>query len=364
MRKVVLLSVLSLIMIIVAGCGNKPATIQEYCRENFIMDTLIRIRVFSSDPESGAKALDEAFAEFARIGNLSDKFAEKNLSEPEISDVYRVNKYAGIKAVKVSEDTLAMLEKSQYFADVSNGAFDVTVGPVMDLWGFGQAQYHLPSDRELKQKLTLVGYMRIVINKQQKTVFLPQKGMSIDLGGIAKGYATDRAAQKLRQMGIKSAIINAGGNIYALGSKPDNSSWLAGIQDPREKSRLAAIIKVNDTAVVSSGDYERYFISKGIRYHHILDPSAGKPARKAISTTIVAPSAADADVLSTALFVLGPEKGMALLEKLPGIKAVFIDEHKNITYSPALQNQIDFTDGGGYQVILKNHQVVPRIAGN
>ncbi|MEN6347876.1 MAG: FAD:protein FMN transferase [Syntrophomonas sp.] len=350
MRKVLFIITLCFILIFMAGCQNQPSSVREYGREDFVMDTLIQVKVCSSDPELAQKALDETFAEFTRISNLSDRFAVKNLSDPEISDVYRINKNAGLKPVQVSDDTLAMLEKSIYYAGLTGGTFDVTVGPVMDLWGFGQAQFHIPSDLELEQKLALVGYKRIVADKAQKTVFLPDKGMEIDLGGIVKGYATDRAAQKLREMGIKSALINAGGNIYALGSKPDGSLWTAGIQDPRNNNRIIAVLRIKDAAAVTSGDYERYFIRDGVRYHHILDPSTGKPARKAISTTIVSPSAVDADVMSTALFVLGPGEGAEFIKKSPHTGAVFVDDQLNITYSPELANQIEFEHGGGYKI--------------
>ena len=346
-RHVVSGIILTLFIFICTGCADKSSRIQEYARENFIMDTLIRINVYSDEPELGRQALEEAFAEFARIDNLTNKFAEKNLSDPEISDVYRVNKNAGVKPVQVSEDTLAMIERSNYFAGLCDGAFDVTVGPVMDLWGFGQTQYHVPSEKELKQKLALVEYRRLVVNKVQKTVFLPGKGMKIDLGGIAKGYATDMVVQKLRQMGIKSAMINVGGNIYALGSKPDGAPWRVGIQDPRDEKKIIAVLSVKDTAVVSSGDYERYFIRDGVRYHHILDPATGKPARKVTGTTILAPSATDADVLSTAIFVLGVGPGSKFVKKIPNVKAVFVDDRQYIAFSKELNKQIEFVDEEG-----------------
>lgn len=342
--------VLLVLMSLCAGCTQRSSPVLEYSRDNFVMDTLIHIQVYADDPALGKKALDEAFAEFIRIGSLTDKFADKNLPEPDASDVYRINKYAGIRPVRVSEDTLAMLERSIYFAELSDGAFDVTVGPLLDIWGFGQAQYRIPGEQELESNLALVGYEQMVVDGVKKTVFLPQKGMEIDLGGIAKGYAVDRAAQKLRQMGINSAIINAGGNIYALGSQPDGSPWLAGIQDPRDKNKLIAVLKVKDTAVVTSGDYNRYFIRNGIRYHHILDPSTGKPARHAISTTIVAPNATDADVLSTTLFVLGRGPGTELVEKLGNVQAVIVDEKYNLTYSQDLAEQIEFTGNEAYTV--------------
>ncbi len=353
MRKLVPAIVLILSVTICGGCTDQSLQVQEYTRENFVMDTLISIKVYSSDAELGRKALDEAFAQFTRIENLTDRFAAKNLANPEISDVYRINQNAGLKPVQVSEDTLAMLKRSIYFAGLSDGVFDVTVGPLMDLWGFGKGQYNVPVDKELKSKLALVGYDAIVMDQAEKTVFLPEKGMEIDLGGIAKGYATDMAAQKLRQMGIESAIINAGGNVYALGTKPDGSPWLTGIQDPRNANKIIAIIQVKDMAVVTSGDYQRYFIRDGVRYHHILHPLTGKPAQEVISTTVTAPSATDADVLSTTLFVLGPQAGLKFIEQFSNTDAVFIDKQKEITLSPEMHKRIQFMDGSGYRVVIK-----------
>lgn len=353
MRNLVPAIVFILLVLICGGCTDYSPQVQEYTRENFIMDTLISVKVYSSDAELGRKALDEAFAQFTRIGNLTDRFAAKNLTNPEISDVYRINQYAGLKPVQVSEDTLAMLKRSNYFAGLSEGAFDVTVGPVIDLWGFGQDQYYVPADKELKSKLALVRYGTIVLDQAEKTVFLPAKGMEIDLGGIAKGYATDMAAQKLRQMGIESAIINAGGNVYALGAKPDGTPWLTGIQDPRNANKIIAVIQAKDMAVVTSGDYQRYFTRDGIRYHHILNPLTGKPTQEVISTTIMAPSATDADVLSTTLFVLGPQAGAEFIQQFSNTSAVFIDKQKKITLSPEMHQQIKFMDDSGYRLIEK-----------
>jgi len=346
LRHVVWGIVLTLFMITCTGCANSQ--IQEFTRDNFMMDTLIHIKVYSSDPELAQKALEEAFAEFNRVENLTDKYAEKNMPDPEISDLYRVNKNAGIKPVQVSEDTLAMLERSNYFAELCDGAFDVTIGPIMDSWGFGQAEYRIPLEEELKSKLALVGYRRLLIDGVKKTVFLPEKGMQIDLGGIAKGYATDLAVRKLRQMGIKSALINAGGNVYALGSRPDGTHWLVGIQDPRDQKNIIALLSVRDAAVVTSGDYQRCFIRDGVRYHHVLDPSTGKPAREVISTTVVAPNATDADVLSTTLFVLGSGPGVDFIKNFSDINAVVVDNQREIVFTRGLSDQIEFVDGAGY----------------
>jgi Membrane-associated lipoprotein involved in thiamine biosynthesis len=337
-------------LFVCAGCADKSVRVQEFSRENIVMDTLIKITVYAADPQLGEKALNEAFAEFSRINSLADRFSEKSLPDSETSDVYQINQNAQVKPVKVSDDILAMLDRSNYFANLSEGAFDVTIGPIMDLWGFKQTEHHLPSEKEIAEKLALVGYQRIVVDKEQKTVFLPEKGMELDLGGIAKGYATDMAVQRLRELGINSAIINAGGNVYALGSKPDGSPWRVGIQDPRNNNKIIAILRVENTAVVSSGDYERYFIIDGVRYHHIIDPSTGESARQLMSTTVLASSATDADVMSTTLFVLGSERGRELLQKFTNINAVFVDPERNITFSKSLNKQIDILDQANGQV--------------
>lgn len=341
--------ILTLLLIMGAACTmiDKAEQLKEYSRENCLMNTLLSIRLFSSDAELAQKALDEAFAEFHRIEILADSFAEE---KPESSDVCRINKNAGIKPVKVSEDTLTMLEKSLAMSELSAGAFDITVGVLRDLWGFGQRECRIPADEELENGLAFVGYKQIVVDRVQKSVFLPQQGMKIDLGGIAKGYAIDRAVEKLQQMGIESAIINAGGSIYALGGRPDGEPWCIGIQDPRDEKNLIALLKIKDRAVVSSGDYERYFIENGVRYHHILDPATGKPARKLISSTVVAQSATDADLLSTALFVLGTDSGLELIENFPGSSTVFIDSRGEISLSEELTDKVEFTDGGDYKV--------------
>lgn len=335
--------ILLIILTLGTGCAGKSVKVQEFSRENFVMDTLLKISVYTTDPQLGKQALDEAFAEFSRINALADRHGDNKAVDLENSDIYKINANARRKPVQVSEDTMAMLEKSNRFADLSGGAFDITIGPVVDLWGFQQNERHIPSDEELRTKQALVDYRQIVLDREQKTVFLPQNGMALDLGGIAKGYATDMAVKKLRQLGVTSAMINAGGNVYALGSKPDGSLWRVGIQDPRDDQNIIAILSVEDAAVVSSGDYERYFSVDGVRYHHILDPSTGKPANQMMSTTVVTSSATDADVLSTALFVLGPERGRQLLEQLTDVRAVFVDAAQKVTYSESLEGQIEFT---------------------
>ena len=345
-------TVLLMLIMSLAGCSAQPDSLEKTSKDIFTMDTAINITVYTADPALGQSAADQAAVEFQRINNLTNRFAAK-LSDPQASDVYRVNQSAGIAPVVVGADTLAMAQRAQYFAGLSGGAFDIAIGPIMDLWGFGGTAYHLPTDAEIKKLLPLADYRKIVIDADQKTIFLPEKGMIMDLGGIAKGYATDMAAKKIRDLGIKNALINAGGNVFAIGSKPDGQPWRIGIQDPRDANSVVAIVKVSDRAVVSSGDYQRYFEQDGVRYHHIIDPASGKQARSVMGTTIIMDNSTDADILSTTMFVLGPAKGMAFQKTLPGVEAVFITPGKEITYSSGLDGIIEFPGGNGYTLPKK-----------
>ena len=348
------LALITLILALCTGCGKQPAQNQELSRNHFVMDTIVTITLHTPDPQLGEKALDAAFAEFSRIDKLADRFAEPGSPAAEESDVCRINQNAGLAPLTVEKDILTMLEKCHYFSELSEGAFDATIGPVMDLWGFMDAVQRVPEKQALNDALTLVDYRLVMTDREQKTVFLPRDKMKIDLGGIAKGYATDLAAEELRRLGITSAIINAGGNVYALGAKPDGSPWRVGIQDPRDSEKIIAVLNVTDTSVVSSGDYKRYFTVDGIRYHHIIDPSTGEPAGKMTSVTVVAANSADADVLSTALFVTGPERGAELIRELPGVQAVFVDNEQNILFSQSLEGRIEFLEPENHPLSMED----------
>lgn len=324
---------------------------QAYSGERFIMDTLIQITVYSENEAKGQKALKEAFGAFERIHDTTNRFQKNGQTATASNDVVKINENAGTKPVAVSADTINMIERSHYFAGSSGGAFDVSVGPVMDLWGFGKSEQQVPSDEEINRALSLVDYNKVQVDPSNMTVFLTKPGMSLDLGGVAKGYATDEAVKALKEAGIQHAIINAGGNVYALGDKPDGSPWRVGVQDPRGEKSIIGILYVKDRAVVTSGDYQRYFEQEGVRYHHIIDPTTGKQARDVMQTTVVTDSATDADILSTSLFVLGAQKGMCFVKELPGTGAIFIGADRQVTYTENLHDQLEFTGEGNYQVL-------------
>lgn len=322
---------------------------QEFSDEKFLMDTLIQIKVYSENGEKGQQALEKAFAEFERIHDTTNRFQKNGQDMSASNDVVKINENAGIKPVTVCADTINMIERSNYFAGSTGGAFDVTIGPVMDLWGFGKGEQHVPADEEINRALSLVDYNKVKVDPENMTVFLTKTGMSMDLGGVAKGYATDEAVKALREMGIQHAIINAGGNVYALGDKPDGSPWRVGVQDPRGDKDIIAILFLKDKAAVTSGDYQRYFEEGGVRYHHIIDPSTGKQARDVMQTTVVTDSAADADILSTTLFVLGAQNGMSFVHGLPATGAIFVGSDRQVSYTENLSDQLEFTGKGDYK---------------
>ncbi|MDP4108828.1 MAG: FAD:protein FMN transferase [Bacillota bacterium] len=313
-----------------------------YNRQFFTMDTVIDLSVYS-DSKSGVKtALDAAEKEFFRIAALCDRFSAG-------SEVSKINKNAGKEPVKVSDDVFLMISDSLSWANRTGGAFDITVGPLMDLWDFGKEKNSPPSEAEIKKALIKCGYGKVILNKNNKTVFLTQPGMALDLGGIAKGYATDRAASVLRKSGIRSGIINAGGNIFVIGGRPDGQKFMVGVQNPREQGSVIAVLPLSDKAAVSSGDYQRYYIYEGVRYCHILDPKTGYPAKGVTETTVIGGSAEICDILSTSLFVMGREKGYDFASALSEIDgAMFATEDKRIRATPKLKEIMEPEEAGGY----------------
>jgi thiamine biosynthesis lipoprotein len=336
-----------LVLLVCWGCGQKPTQLREFKGERFIMDTLVEITVVCEE-QKGKAALEKAFAAFEKINDLTDRFPKDGQIASAASDVIRINENVGNKPVVVSTDTINIIQRSQYYAELSGGAFDITIGPVMDMWGFGKSGQQAPTDEEIKKALSLVDYRKVVLESNNGTIFLSNPDMSLDLGGVAKGYATDMAVKALRELGVKHAMINAGGNVYALGGKPDGSPWRVGVQDPRGDKGIIAILSLKDAAAVTSGDYQRYFEQGGVRYHHIIDPSTGKQAGGGMQTTVITDSATDADILSTLLFVLGPQQGMNFAKGLPGTGAIFVSSDKRLSFTDNLSERLELTGDGGY----------------
>jgi len=303
----------------------------ESYRIDFAMGTVCSVSLFEYGHDS---VYNDVFSRIHQIENLM------SLNIPS-SDVSRINAASGIEAVIVHEDTFKVIERAIYFAQLSNGAFDPTVGPLVSLWGIGSENQRIPTHEEIEKVLPLVNWRNVDLNAQIKSVFLTQRGMALDLGAIAKGYAADEAARIIKDAGIKRALIDLGGNIIVIGQKKDKRKWRVGIQNPSEiRGSIAGVLQVYESTVVTSGVYERFFDENGKRYHHIFDPSLGYPVDNGLlSATVITNISMDADALSTVIFVLGYEEGIAIINALPETEAVFVFDDKSVIKTSG----VDFT---------------------
>ncbi|MHB1346019.1 MAG: FAD:protein FMN transferase [Candidatus Humimicrobiaceae bacterium] len=305
--------------------------------KNVGMSTLMTHRVFGRHAEESLKAVR---FEAARLEKMLSRFIQE-------SEISMLNRSAGIKLEKLSPDTFKVLRRATALSKYCKGAFDVTVGPLAALWSSCRGKRKPPKDSEIMKALHLVDYTLLFLDPCKMTAGLQKQGQSIDLGGIGKGYAGDRFLEVFRKYGISSALTNIGGNVVALGTKPDGLPWRVGIQHPRKKNSLIGLVSVADKAVVTSGDYQRYFIgSNGKRFHHILDPFTGYPADSGLaSATVIADNSMDADALSTILFIAGRKKGKDLLRFFPGTQAILIDTDLKVYITKALKNCFQIREG-------------------
>lgn len=294
------------------GGLGEPATLQN---QRIMMGTVVSVTVFTHDEERGREAIEAAFTEIARVEALTSRHAEE-------SDVSRINGRGGREErVPINRELATILERSLHFSRISGGAFDVTVAPLVVLW-LGPGGVRVPSAAAIRAALPKVDYRKLTVNTGTAMLTMPV-GMAVDLDGIAKGHAVDRAVRILRLRGIEAAIVDAGGNIGLLGEPPRGGMWRVGIKHPREDGLLGTLL-LERGGVATSGDYQHFALVKGVRYHHILDPATGRPTPGVMSVTITAARGIDADALSTAIFVLGAEKGMKLVEELDGVEAVIV----------------------------------------
>jgi len=296
--------ILIAIVLSLTGCGKPLGRDSE-----FLMGTFVE--VVSSD----TRAKDIVFSEFKRLEGIFNLFDKD-------SELYRLNASGSLTA---SPELFDVLKNAKQFYEETKGAFDVTIAPLSLRWKVAITNQEAPKDDEIKKLMGLVGFDYVYLDEKTRTVRLLKSGGSIDLGGIAKGYAVDKAIARLRQAKIVSAIVNAGGNLYCLGDN-NGAPWQAGIQDPRQANHLLTRIAVKDKGVSTSGDYEQFFIYKNKRYSHIIDPRTGYPADSGIiAATVVASDALTADALSTALIILGKDRSTELLKHFPGVSAKLVD---------------------------------------
>ena len=294
------------------------------------MGTLVEITVQESNKDLAQKAINKSFDEMSRL----EKIMSSYLPDSELS---KFNTLAGgKKRIRVSPDLLKVIQRGIYWGKLSNGAIDISIGPAVKLWEFNSEIPTLPDTDKLLSAASFINYKDVVIDGG--SVSLKKSGMSLNLGAIGKGYAVDQAIDVLKKMGIKSGLINAGGDLMAFGLKKATKPWHIGIQHPRKPERIIVSLDVRDEAVATSGDYQRYFIKNKVRYHHILNPKNGWPVNQTISATVIADTVMNADALSTALFILGENKGIAFINSQEGIEGMIVSNLGSVSYSSGFHN--------------------------
>ncbi|MGL5417260.1 MAG: FAD:protein FMN transferase [Clostridium sp.] len=330
-RRVYLISIaVSVIFIGMLGCGKKEEEIKS--RTELFMGTAISVKIYDGKEEVLEKAFD-------KVKEIENKVSiNKNGTE-----VDKINENAGIKKVSVSDDTFEIIEKGLKYSEMSNGKYDISIGPIVKLWSIGLPEAKIPTQEEINKTLEYVDYRDIELNKETKEVFLKKKGMILDLGSIAKGYAADQIAEILKEQKIEKAIIDLGGNIYAMGTKEADKPWKIGIQNPfSERGDVVGSVYVENKSVVTTGIYERFIEEEGKKYHHILDPKKGYPYESNIAgVSIISDKSIDGDALSTLIFTLGIDEGLKFINELDGVESVFVDNNKNIYLSNGLENNFE-----------------------
>ncbi|AGA68759.1 membrane-associated lipoprotein involved in thiamine biosynthesis [Desulfitobacterium dichloroeliminans LMG P-21439] len=334
----ILIMCLSMIFLLV-GCSDTKTKVKEIepvAETTFLMGTVARITIYDEikDKEIFQRIFDR-ITDIEHRMTINDEYPE--------SEIIRLNEAAGEDSIKLSSDTFFVLEKAKYFSELSQGKFDITIGPIVKLWNIGFPDARVPGKEEITKTLPLVNHQELILDKENFTARLTQPGMKVDLGAIAKGYAADEAVKILKAAGIQHAIVNLGGNVIVINTKPDGSLWRLGLQDPYEpRGDSMGVVFLNDQTLVSSGTYERYLEDNGKIYHHLIDPDTGYPGDNGlISVSIITKESVNADGLTTGTFLLGLEEGMKVIEELPDMEAIFITADKKVFVTSGI-NEADF----------------------
>jgi thiamine biosynthesis lipoprotein len=335
--------ILVLLVSVLASCTTADKDKFEL-KTGYKMGTVFKVKIHGPQAE---KLAEESFA-------IIDEIENKMSSNLVDSEINKINRAAGKQKVKVSATTYEVLSKALEYAELSGGSFDPSIAPLVELWGIGTEKEQVPTQKKIKEKSKLIDYKQVQL-LDNNNILLSRAGMKLDVGGIAKGYAADKVIAYLQKNNVQSAFIDIGGNVSVLGTKPDNELWTVGIQDPKqERGQVVATIDVADKTIVTSGNYERYFTRGGTRYHHILDPETGYPAKKGIiSASIITEKSFDADALSTAVYILGKEEGLALVNSLEDVEAMIITDDNKIHLTSNIRDNVEILNNSDYEVIKK-----------
>lgn len=315
------------------GCISSPHLAK---RSQMHMGTLVFLTAVASDEQVAQESIQRGFAEIHRLEEILSTW----IPESELS---RVNASAGRKAIAVSPETIDVLTKSIEMDRLTDGGFNIAIGPAVEAWDVSR-EGRVPTQEELDTVRSLISLKNLQVDEVSGSVFLRVAGMRVDIGGIGKGYAADLAATVMEQAGATAGVVAISGDIKTFGRMPDGQRFVFGIQHPRKEGALLGQLELEDEAVSTAGDYQRFFMKNGIRYHHILDPKTLQPARLSQSVTVVAQEGIIADGLDTGIFVMGPEKGMALIESLDGVEGVIVRKDGEIYTSSGLKERLLLSD--------------------
>ncbi|MDU5337297.1 FAD:protein FMN transferase [Enterococcus sp.] len=352
-------------ILLFSGCSinksnEEPKLIdQPYSSEKFALGTYIRIRVFDEKKES---ALDDAFE---KIDELEEKISINNDSESEdiSSEVNEVNQNAGIKPVIVSNDVYNMFKIAKQYSQETSGGFNLVIGSITQLWRIGFDDARVPDQLEIQEALTKVDFEKVILNEENKSIFLEESGMILDPGAIAKGFIADEVAKVLKNNGVTSSIIDLGGNIYVFGDNPNskNKLWTVGVQDPNQsRGTVVGTIEMTDRTIVTSGIYERNLKVENKVYHHIFDSKTGYPVENDIAgVSIITTNSMDGDILSTVLFTLGIKEGLRYIEEKTddNTEAVFISKDNKIFVTEGLEDKFTLSNESDYKIGKKKSDI-------
>lgn len=327
---------IALLAVLLGGCTTPD---QRQSETELLLGTTITVTTYGRTPEEVFERV------FARVLEIEQRMSTSE-EDYTMTELMAVNDAAGGRPVEVSADTFEVVSEAVRYSRLTDGAFDVTVQPLVSLWGIGTESPGIPNEEAIAEALASVDHRRVSLDPRDQSIFLEGEAMGIDVGGIAKGYAADEARRILLEEGIESALLDFGGNILTIGTKPDGSAWRIGIQVPdASRGAFIGIVEVVDKAVVTSGTYERYFVEDGVRYHHILDTTTGYPVRNGLdSVTILTDESMRADALSTAVFAMGLEAGMRFVETQPDIEAIFVTSEGNLHLTPGMHAYFRLTN--------------------
>jgi thiamine biosynthesis lipoprotein len=297
-----------------------------YTEQAAIMGTAINVELWHDNEQQGRALTSAVMAEMSRIDALMSTY------KPD-SELSYINAHASKGPVTVSSELLTLIIRALDYSVVTAGAFDITYASAGQYYDYRTGK--MPSDSQLQDALPAINYRHVKINQHLSTIEFMRPGVRIDLGGIAKGYAVDRSIDLLQQAGVNNAIVSAGGDTRVIGKRWDRS-WKIGIRNPRQRDSLVSMVPLENSAISTSGDYERFFEEDGVRYHHILNPGTGKSTHEIQSSSIIGKDATDTDALSTSVFVLGVQQGIQLINALPGTEAIIIDNKGRMHYSEGL----------------------------